>query len=323
MLLWKCLLVPSSLLLSCSHLIPFKKKNVFPPFFLLFSLLLFVLPSCLQFLACPDYSSSSIFQTARSGIREASAPPAHLDTPGMGYLSSPPPLNTSPPTHSSASLIKAIREELLRLSQKQAAVPSYHSWSPGLQSVALTSHATDPACLLRLIWQYFPWKSLRVYSRKIVLLNWSEEVANKRFLPEDTALVKNWMTGWLIQLSEYSEYRIRSTAVCKIRDSVMKWRTTWTVYAGPFKRDDCLDCPCVCPALHCGSRKDHAKFWPLWIHIRDLFEISLHFFGLSILCHGFPLMLPSLNRTPPRNTCHYMTHVKIPYRYLWFSDAGP
>ncbi|XP_042352545.1 UPF0606 protein KIAA1549 [Plectropomus leopardus] len=79
------------------------------------------------FLDCPDYSSSSIFQTPRSGIREPSAPPVHLDTPGVGYLSAPPPLDTSPPTHSSASLIKAIREELLRLSQKQAAVPSYHS----------------------------------------------------------------------------------------------------------------------------------------------------------------------------------------------------
>uniref|UniRef100_A0A3P8RU50 Si:ch211-1e14.1 n=1 Tax=Amphiprion percula TaxID=161767 RepID=A0A3P8RU50_AMPPE len=63
----------------------------------------------------------------RSGLREPTAPPAHLDTPGVGYMTAPPPLDTSPPTHSSASLIKAIREELLRLSQKQAAVPSYHS----------------------------------------------------------------------------------------------------------------------------------------------------------------------------------------------------
>ncbi|XP_077938160.1 UPF0606 protein KIAA1549-like isoform X3 [Gasterosteus aculeatus] len=63
----------------------------------------------------------------RGGIREPSAPPVHLDSPVVGYLSAPPPLDTSPPNHSSASLIKAIREELLRLSQKQAAVPSYHS----------------------------------------------------------------------------------------------------------------------------------------------------------------------------------------------------
>ncbi|XP_028264596.1 UPF0606 protein KIAA1549 [Parambassis ranga] len=63
----------------------------------------------------------------RSGIREATAPPTHLDISGVGYLTAPPPLDTSPPTHSSASLIKAIREELLRLSQKQAAVSSYHS----------------------------------------------------------------------------------------------------------------------------------------------------------------------------------------------------
>ncbi|XP_056272301.1 UPF0606 protein KIAA1549 isoform X3 [Pseudoliparis swirei] len=79
------------------------------------------------FLDCPDFTSSSVFQKPRGGIREPSAPPGHLDTPGVGYLSAPPPLDTSPPTHSSASLIKAIREELLRLSQKQAAVPSYHS----------------------------------------------------------------------------------------------------------------------------------------------------------------------------------------------------
>ncbi|XP_062418935.1 UPF0606 protein KIAA1549 isoform X2 [Pungitius pungitius] len=79
------------------------------------------------FLDSPDYTSSSAFQAPRSGFREPSAPPVHLDTPGAGYHSAPPPLDTAPPNHSSASLIKAIREELLRLSQKQAAVPSYHS----------------------------------------------------------------------------------------------------------------------------------------------------------------------------------------------------
>ncbi|KAG7455875.1 hypothetical protein MATL_G00245700 [Megalops atlanticus] len=62
----------------------------------------------------------------RTALREPSAPPAHLDSPGMGYPSAPPE-ETSPPGHSSASLIKAIREELMRLSQKQAAVPVYHS----------------------------------------------------------------------------------------------------------------------------------------------------------------------------------------------------
>uniref|UniRef100_A0A3Q3XGS7 Uncharacterized protein n=1 Tax=Mola mola TaxID=94237 RepID=A0A3Q3XGS7_MOLML len=79
------------------------------------------------FLDSPDYSPCSIFQTPRSVIREPSAPLVHLDTPNLSYLSAPPSFDTSPPTHSSASLIKAIREELLRLSQKQAAVPSYHS----------------------------------------------------------------------------------------------------------------------------------------------------------------------------------------------------
>ncbi|XP_028305479.1 UPF0606 protein KIAA1549 isoform X2 [Gouania willdenowi] len=80
-----------------------------------------------EFMDFPDYSSSSIFQMYRNATREPTAPLSHLDSPGVGYVSSAPPLETSPPTHSSASLIKAIREELLRLSQKQAALPSYHS----------------------------------------------------------------------------------------------------------------------------------------------------------------------------------------------------
>uniref|UniRef100_A0A1A8IAI0 KIAA1549 n=1 Tax=Nothobranchius kuhntae TaxID=321403 RepID=A0A1A8IAI0_NOTKU len=63
----------------------------------------------------------------RSGTREPTAPPSHLDAAGVAYLTAPQPLGTPPPTQSSASLIKAIREELLRLSQKQAAVSSYHS----------------------------------------------------------------------------------------------------------------------------------------------------------------------------------------------------
>ncbi|XP_030646483.1 UPF0606 protein KIAA1549 [Chanos chanos] len=68
-----------------------------------------------------------VFQTPRTGLKEPSAPPAHLDSIGLGYPLSAPPEETSPPNHSSASLIKAIREELMRLSQKQASVSGYHS----------------------------------------------------------------------------------------------------------------------------------------------------------------------------------------------------
>ncbi|XP_051725710.1 UPF0606 protein KIAA1549 isoform X2 [Ctenopharyngodon idella] len=74
-----------------------------------------------------DYTSISVFQTSRNGLKEPSAAPTHLDSLGLGYAPSAPLEEPSPPNHSSASLIKAIREELMRLSQKQAAVPSYHS----------------------------------------------------------------------------------------------------------------------------------------------------------------------------------------------------
>ncbi|KAL7871085.1 hypothetical protein SRHO_G00085820 [Serrasalmus rhombeus] len=74
-----------------------------------------------------DYPPISLLQTSRNGMREPTAPPAHLDSIGLGYPPSAPMEESSPPNHSSASLIKAIREELMRLSQKQAAVPGYHS----------------------------------------------------------------------------------------------------------------------------------------------------------------------------------------------------
>ncbi|KAG9335204.1 hypothetical protein JZ751_005556 [Albula glossodonta] len=76
-------------------------------------------------LGSPDSSGPSLFQMPRTALREPSAPPAHLDPTVSGYPPGPSEEN-SPPGHSSASLIKAIREELMRLSQKQSAVPNYH-----------------------------------------------------------------------------------------------------------------------------------------------------------------------------------------------------
>nr|XP_023700918.1 UPF0606 protein KIAA1549-like [Paramormyrops kingsleyae] len=73
----------------------------------------------------PEYTSSWVLQMPRTSLREPSAPPAPLDPTRPGYPAVPPE-ETSPSSHSSASLIKAIREELVRLSQKQSAVPSYH-----------------------------------------------------------------------------------------------------------------------------------------------------------------------------------------------------
>uniref|UniRef100_A0A665V0J1 Uncharacterized protein n=1 Tax=Echeneis naucrates TaxID=173247 RepID=A0A665V0J1_ECHNA len=72
-------------------------------------------------LSFPEFSSSSVFQMPSSSLRDPTAPPLLLTSPTPEY----PPEDASPSAHTSASLIKAIREELRRLAQKQASVASY------------------------------------------------------------------------------------------------------------------------------------------------------------------------------------------------------
>lgn len=75
----------------------------------------------LQVLSFPEFSSSSVFQMPSSLLRDSSAPPLLLTSPTPEY----PPEDASPSAHTSASLIKAIREELRRLAQKQPEVTGY------------------------------------------------------------------------------------------------------------------------------------------------------------------------------------------------------
>ncbi|KAL2087367.1 hypothetical protein ACEWY4_016195 [Coilia grayii] len=70
-----------------------------------------------------EYSASPLFQMPRTALTDPSAPPTPSYSPPAPPEGPPP----EPPPQSSASLIKAIREELQRLSQKQTPVAPYRS----------------------------------------------------------------------------------------------------------------------------------------------------------------------------------------------------